>query len=309
MVEGSVVGTPSRLVLAATLRDAESGATRGQAKLEGSADSLPVLVDRLTGQLLLESAGRRDRALATLTPLPALRAYLDGLASRRRGDYDSAAVRFTRALSLDSTLAIAAMGLRSVAGWGYAGNPDAGRSSGGTRLAWRYRDRLRPVEQAILQAAGPAEDSPLADYIAPRRRRCGWPPRIPRPGYGWGVAFSLRPAHQPGRLAERLPPRCGNQSSWTPRRRPAHIHLIQLLLALGDSAELRRVVWPSWVATRVSSSPTTSAGRSRSTRIPWGSSGCGRDSIGCPTARSTTSRCSPSWTVSRFDARRASDIR
>ncbi len=51
--------------------------------VEGPPDSVPVLVDRLTAELLAGEGGRTE--LASLTSLPALRAYFDGQRAYRLG--------------------------------------------------------------------------------------------------------------------------------------------------------------------------------------------------------------------------------
>ena len=72
--------------------DVADGDTSAQASAEGSVDSLPQLVDRLAANLLALGAGEDEQRLAALTStsLPALRAYLDGEALLRRGDFNDA---------------------------------------------------------------------------------------------------------------------------------------------------------------------------------------------------------------------------
>jgi hypothetical protein len=106
---GGIVGAPSHVTLSATLVSVPGGATRAQASAEGPADSLPALVDRLTGQLLTRGAGLSGQGEAALTTrsLPALQAYLAGQRAYRRGEYDTAGAHFSRAVGLDSTFALA----------------------------------------------------------------------------------------------------------------------------------------------------------------------------------------------------------
>jgi TolB-like protein len=101
VVTGSVVGTQSRIVLTAGVTDAATGRLMGQASVEGAADSITSLVDRLAARLLVLDAGE-EASLATRTSesLPALRAFLDGQAAFRRGNYTGA---LRRAIQLDST--------------------------------------------------------------------------------------------------------------------------------------------------------------------------------------------------------------
>jgi eukaryotic-like serine/threonine-protein kinase len=163
---GGVVGTPDHIALNASLLPVQGGSARAEAKVEGVADSLPQLVDRLIAQLITEEA-ETSRGLEGLVnrPLPALRLYLEAQAAYRRGDYPDAVVRYERALDLDSTFAMAGLRLASAAGWTTA--PGAGRR--GLELAWHSRDRLSPRDQALLQAnLGPdyPNTSRLAQHVA-----------------------------------------------------------------------------------------------------------------------------------------------
>ena len=146
---GGVVGTPGHVALNASLLSVSGGAPRAEARAEGSADSLPRLVDRLIAQLLTEGAGE-PHALDGLanTPLPALRLYLEGQAAQRRADYTGAVDRFSRALDLDSTFALAGLALASAAGW--TATPGAARQ--GLERAWAGRDRLSPRDRALVLA-------------------------------------------------------------------------------------------------------------------------------------------------------------
>ena len=165
LLVGGVVGTPAHVSLNASLLPVGAGGQRAEAKVEGVADSLPQLVDRLIAQLITEEAGA-PQGLAGLVnrPLPALRLYLEAQAAYRRGDYPDAVVGLSRALDLDSTFATAGLRLASAAGWTTA--PGAGRR--GLERAWSSRDRLSPPDQALLMAeVGPDYPavSPLAKYL------------------------------------------------------------------------------------------------------------------------------------------------
>jgi serine/threonine-protein kinase len=143
-LEGEVIGTPHRLVLNARLGGTSSvGETR--VSLEGPADSLTSLVDRLAAQLLAVTAGEGQERLAALTTtsLAALRSYLDGRAAQRRGDYAAARDLFDRAIALDSGFALAGLARARAALW-------LGEI-GGTELAWRHRDRLPKRDLLLLK--------------------------------------------------------------------------------------------------------------------------------------------------------------
>jgi serine/threonine-protein kinase len=151
---GGVVGTPGHVSLNASLIPVPRASSRVDARVEGAADSLPQLVDRLIAQLITEETVSSHGLDGLVnTPLPALRLYLEGRAAQRRGEYGDAVVRFGKALDLDSTFALAGMSLAGAAGWTAA--PGAARR--GLERAWASRDRLTPGDKALVLAeVGPA---------------------------------------------------------------------------------------------------------------------------------------------------------
>lgn len=111
-VLGSVIGTPGRMDLRATLYDA-GGSVRAVATGAAADDGdLAPVVDTLTRQLiasLIPSGVERLTRLAVSTSasLPALRAYIEGEARVRAGDHNGAVEAYRRATVGDSTFALA----------------------------------------------------------------------------------------------------------------------------------------------------------------------------------------------------------
>jgi len=160
LVLGTIVATPGRLILNGSLLDTGAGQVRAEAKVEGTTDSLPSLIDRFAAQLAAQGAGVPADRLASLTStsLSALYAYLAGNAARRAGQYDTAVRHFGRALELDSTFARAALGYHQSAAWT---ENTGGGDTRALRLARTYRDRLGPREQVFLEALeGPRYPEP-----------------------------------------------------------------------------------------------------------------------------------------------------
>ena len=145
---GNVVETQGRVTLNAAVLGVPDGQARAETSVEGPADSLAALVDRLAAGLLTLGAGEGEQRLSALTStsLPALRAYLEGQAMFRRGRYADAIASFQQALQFDSTFALAAVGL--LAGGLEIGDYDA--VNRGEALAWAARDRLNPRDHAFL---------------------------------------------------------------------------------------------------------------------------------------------------------------
>ena len=165
---GDVVGTPNRIVLNVSLVDVSKGSQITRLSVEGPPDSLSSLVNQISAQLMTQTSGEAATRMANLssTSLPALRAYLDGVARLRRQDASNAVLDFDRALKEDSTFALAGLGLRLAAAW--VGEGRLGER--GIQVAWREKARLSPRDQSLLVAlAGPeypARSSNLDVYRA-----------------------------------------------------------------------------------------------------------------------------------------------
>lgn len=112
-ITGTLVGLPGRVTLSARLL--ESASATGEEPLvtvEGSADSLFVLVERLAAGLLantLSGANARLQRSAAQSSrsLEATREFLRGEQFHRRGQFDSASYAYNSAIAADSTFALA----------------------------------------------------------------------------------------------------------------------------------------------------------------------------------------------------------
>ena len=182
VVTGSVVGAPSHVIISAAVVAARSGQVSAQASVEGPADSLTALVDRLAARLLVSEAGDNERlADQTTSSLSALRAYLDGQSAFLRRDYTSAQRAYAHALQGDSAFALAALHLAIVSE--RLGDHDGMRRA--VARAWPNRAALAERDLAQLVALGgpryPAP-SPDSELIQAWRRVVGVTPNRPD---GW----------------------------------------------------------------------------------------------------------------------------
>jgi DNA-binding SARP family transcriptional activator len=161
VVLGNVVGAPSHVIISASVVVAKTGVVSAQASVEGPADSLTTLVDRLAARLLVSEAGDNERlADQTTTSLRALRAYLDGQSAYVRRDYTSAQRSYARALQGDSTFALAALHLAIVSE--RLGDHDGVRRA--VARAWPFRAALAERDLAQLVAfGGPRYPAPSTD--------------------------------------------------------------------------------------------------------------------------------------------------
>jgi hypothetical protein len=243
LIQGDVVGTRQQITINAAILEAPGATVGASASVEGSPDSLPRLVDRLAAKLLALQAGEGEQRLANLTStsLPALRAYLEGQALVRRGTFRRAADKFKLALQQDSTFALAGLGLSRAGAW--FGQPYDGP---GSILAWKHRDKLSPVDRALL-------DVHLGGrWPAPRRWRDGiaaaehFVQVAPDNAEAWyelgdqlyhaGALVGIPDAHQ--RSAQAFGRALALDSSFA----PALEHGTSLALALGDTAGARKAL-------------------------------------------------------------------
>ncbi len=154
---GSVVSSGERLRIVAELHDLEDGANLGQRQVEGAADSIFGLVDRLSIEVLglvletgREGLPRVDLARVTTSSVPALRAYLDGEALFRQGDFADAIPAYESAVEADSAFALAHYRLGEAYGWTDAISPKVAESY---RTARRFADRLPPRDAELLDVS------------------------------------------------------------------------------------------------------------------------------------------------------------
>jgi tetratricopeptide (TPR) repeat protein len=178
------------------------------------------------------------------TPLPAVKAYLAGRASFRKGAYEDAVVHQKLALLTDSTFTLAAIELGRISGW--VGD-DAARRWAYER-AWANRKKLRPLDLAVVTATlGPhyPKGSTRAEWLAAWERVAELRPEEPD---GWYEAGDLI-FHNPwlGTASDR-DGLTRAKSFFTravdraPDYMPALQHLLQLSAHDGDTATVRRVL-------------------------------------------------------------------
>ena len=158
-VLGDIVAVAGKLNLGAALYDARTGGpVASRVSAQGAWSEWFELVDSLAERVLV---GRRDEPLPqlarlrslTTSSLLALKEYLDGEAQLRGGRYTEAAERFRRAITADSTFALAYYRLA----WAYGWN-GAGEKALALRMAARYGARL-PERARLTVNAMIARDS------------------------------------------------------------------------------------------------------------------------------------------------------
>jgi len=175
VVLGSAVSTGGKVRVAADLY-AIDGHRLGRAQVDGPADSVLAVVDRLSLALLRDVWRSKEPLpnlrLASLTTdsIDALRSYLEGERYYRRTEWDSALSAYTRAVETDSTFALAHLRRAQVFGWiGGYGNKDAHEAvAAGVRFAKRLppRDRRLMAAYQLFDQGKPASIDTLRAFLA-----------------------------------------------------------------------------------------------------------------------------------------------
>ncbi|HET9464361.1 MAG TPA: protein kinase [Gemmatimonadales bacterium] len=244
VITGSIVRAVSNVTLAASLLGVPDGSVRAQASLTGEADSLIFLVDRLTAELLSLEAGEAEHRLSglTSTSLPALRQYLEGQASYRRLAFDQARDHFRSALQLDSTFALAAMGLYRSLGWGHT-RYTAEFFERTARLAWTYRNRLSLPDQLRLRAQVGAHYphwTPPGDQLAFLDSAVGIVPYDPELWQEYGHVLFIGGSHLAiPHWRERAAAAFHRAIALDSSSLEARNHLVRLSVVAGDTSALR----------------------------------------------------------------------
>jgi TolB-like protein len=241
VLHGGIVGNRRRITVSAALIATSDGRVRAEASIEGSTDSIVVIADRLATQLLAQRSGEVEPRLASLTStsLPALKAYLAGQASYRRGRYGEATQHFIQALDYDSTFSLAALHLGLASGWARRPAQEYDRA---IRLAGTHRDRLseRDREFLALFSAPTSKRAPeimdLSEKLVaadPDRQEVWYEYGDRLMHSGW--ALEINNAHE--RAAAAFDHALELDSLFV----PAITHSLQLAARAGDTARVRRL--------------------------------------------------------------------
>ena len=145
---GSVVTSGSGMRLISDVYDLENGRSLGEVRVDGAADSMFQLVDRLSVEILAtilreEELPDLDLTKVTTASLPALRDFLEGEVLFRKGDFRSAIGEYERAVDADTTFALAYYRLAEAYGWTGQLEFTAPNAERAIRFADRLSDRDR----------------------------------------------------------------------------------------------------------------------------------------------------------------------
>jgi tetratricopeptide (TPR) repeat protein/TolB-like protein len=158
-VRGSLLEIGDDIRIDATVRSVSSGETLEQIRVEGPADSIVPLIDRLSVEVLRAvlpehglEGGVGLESVASSSP-QAVKAWVEGERDFRFGDFDLADESFMRAIEADSTFALAWLRLGQSRGW-RRNTPGVGSGVETYERALAHADRLSPRERMLLRAQG-----------------------------------------------------------------------------------------------------------------------------------------------------------
>lgn len=238
---GTLVRDGPRLMMAPWLLDVGNGRRTPLPQVGGPDDSLAAMVDRLVSALLAAAAGADQPDAPTLAevPLPALQAYLEGREAMRRGDVTAAITAFGRAVSLDSTFALAARDYVEALDW-------VSEAAAPTRAhAWALRERLGARDRAILVAMlgrnFPAP-TPARDQVADWEAALRMAPERSRSWFGLGdVLFHLGNAAGIPNAQDRARGAFDRALALDSASFPALLHRIEVAAREGEFDVVRRL--------------------------------------------------------------------
>ncbi len=246
-VLGTAVALGRDLRLTADVYDLETEESLGRAQVEGAPDSVYMLVDQLSVEVLRAIVGADTRDLphiglarATTASLPGLRAYLEGEVAYRRADFRTAIEAYQAAVDADSTFALAWKRLSETVGWLPSADRPPGLVVKAAEQAVHLADRL-PEREAILVRAQYAFNLGSLSTLEPLRQATRRYPDDPELWYLLADFYnhfdeqSLLPREEEDRTWERV-------LALDPFFAPYYIHPIENAFDDADSTRTHRLL-------------------------------------------------------------------
>jgi eukaryotic-like serine/threonine-protein kinase len=239
VLEGDIVGTNGELIVNGTLLSVSGGAER-RASVRGAPARLAGLVESLLTKLVVLGAGEGEERASSLSqvPIAAVQNYLLGRDLDRRGRYTEATDAYARALSLDSTFALAGLHLWITAS-NWFSDP---RAQSGRKVATQFVSKLGERDRLLLgPTVNPDRPRTCAEDLASQERAVAIAPDMPDLWYMMGEtithcgrAMGMEDANRRG--VESFNRAIALDSSYT----PAYEHLPIGYDLLGDSVRAKR---------------------------------------------------------------------
>lgn len=246
VMTGNVVSFGEDLRLQAELVDVESGEDVGAGRVQGPADSVPALVDRLSIEVagdLLRAGGSEvltahRAASRTTSSLPALKAYLEGEALFRHANFGAAGEAYERAIRADSAFALAHLRLSQVYGWTESISSERGLEH--ALAAARMVEQLPSRDRAIVESYTALREGNLGAIDQVKRTADKYPDDPEAQfmlgefyvHYGPTLLVDVTETRDALEAAIKLDPNFG----------PSYVHAIELAIAEGDTGATRTML-------------------------------------------------------------------
>jgi len=237
-LEGSVVSLGPTIRLVANVYDVATGREIATGRAEGPSVDVLRLTDELavsTMRNFLAAVGKRNSGLSmeliSTSSLDAMAAFLDGERHYRRGRFSEAVQRYEAAVAADSTFAIAFVRLNDAYGW--LEQVAAGRSREATAKAMRYRDRLPPRYQILLDGRD-ALDRASADQVANLKQAVAKYPDDPEAWFLLAETYYHAGGATYGTLVDDAWTAFEKAASLDPTFAPYLVHLGEIAVLRGD---------------------------------------------------------------------------
>ncbi|MEJ2546946.1 MAG: hypothetical protein P8125_03920 [Gemmatimonadota bacterium] len=240
-VRGSLLEIGDDVRIDATVRSVSSGETLDQIRVEGSAEDLVSLIDRLSVEILqviLPEHGLEGSiglgSVASGSP-EAVKAWVEGERDYRLGRFAEADEAFQRAVDVDSMFALAWFRLAQSRGW-RGTSPDVLSDEDAWVHVASLADRLSPREQLIVRAQRSLSgaDSIAADSLL------AFASRHPDDSEAWYILGERYFHLQTAETWERADPAFERAIALQPRFVPYHIHAIDLAFQLHADSTVAR---------------------------------------------------------------------
>lgn len=238
-VVGDAVSAGESVRFTAELYDLADGSSVGRGGAEGFREAILGVIDEMSVELLrtlvAESGSQTSTGIQRLEGLvtssvEALNAYLQGEQHFREGRTTEALEAYERAVTTDSTFALAWTRIASVYGWI---DPIAPELSEARQRAMALIDRLPPREATLIRGySGLTFQGPRPEVLADLRRHVR---RFPDDPEGWAVLGEYY-LHVPGiqHTEEEVEEAVLRAVDLDPSFAPNYVHALRYLVGKGD---------------------------------------------------------------------------
>jgi serine/threonine-protein kinase len=244
---GTLVASKEGVRLIGEIYDLETGRLRVRSQVEGAPDSILMLIDRLSLQVIRSGLAQEAMALPrfdlrriTTSSLPAMKAYLEGEQAFRRNHWAEAINAFQRAAEADPTFAFAYYRLTIACSWEVVScDVEVNYDS----LAMRFANRLPERDAQLIRANALWWPASAPEGLQAAKRFVG---RYPDDVEGWylygDIAHHTYLPEWPGVPRRESLSALERVIELDPGFGPAYVHLVPEAFARDDTSRASALV-------------------------------------------------------------------